>query len=547
MTLYLNRVGLWILAAVALAVAIDNFDRPLANPDEGRYSEISREMAASGDWVTPRLNGIKYFEKPPLQYWASAASLKAFGDHEFAARLYVGLCGLLTLLIVGFTGARLFGRDSGVAAVLVLASSPYFMALGGIVTLDMGLTLWTTATLCAYLLAEASPDGTPARRRWMIAAWAAMALAVLSKGLVGIVFPAAALGLHCLRRRDFSPLARLEWGYGLVVFLAIAAPWFVAVSYANPEFAEFFFVHEHFQRFLTASHRRTEPWWYFLPILFVGFLPWMFALPGAVRQGWRSEELRRGMQPLRFAIVFAAFVVLFFSASGSKLPAYILPAFPPLALVIGMYLVQAPTRRLAAALLPVAVVALLLGYFAWQAPATAREAWTRALYAEARPLALAAAGVLLLTVLAGWHFLRRGRRWLATILVAVGTVAMIDCLEDAFEVMAPRQSGLVVAEKMRPLMHPDSRLYSVGIYDQTVPFYLRRTLTLVHYSDEFETGLKSQPDLRVETLAAFPAEWLRPGEALAIMQPDIYQSLRGQGLPMQLVHEDPRRVLVRKP
>ena len=160
MSLQLARIGLWILAAAALAVGIDNLDRPLAHPDEGRYSEISREMAASGDWLTPRLNGVKYFEKPPLQYWASAAALKVFGDHEFAARLYVGLCGLLTLALVGFTGVRLGTVETGVAAVLALVSSPYFLALGGIVTLDMGLTLWTTATLCAYLLAESSPDAS---------------------------------------------------------------------------------------------------------------------------------------------------------------------------------------------------------------------------------------------------------------------------------------------------------------------------------------------------------------------------------------------------
>ncbi|MDQ3027182.1 MAG: phospholipid carrier-dependent glycosyltransferase [Pseudomonadota bacterium] len=547
LNLQASRIALWILAAVALAVSIDNLDRPLANPDEGRYSEISREMLSSGDWVTPRLNGVKYFEKPPLQYWASAASLGVFGDEEFAARLYVALCGLFTVGIVGFTGMRLGNTETGVASMLALLASPYFMALGGIVTLDMGLTLWTTATLCAFLVAEGAPDGSAARRRWMIAAWAAMALAVLSKGLIGIVFPAAALGLHCLLRRDFTPLARLEWGYGLVVFLAIAAPWFVAVSYANPEFAEFFFVNEHFRRFLTASHRRTEPWWYFIPILLAGFLPWMFALPGAVIHGWRSEILGRGHQSLRLAILFAAFVVVFFSLSGSKLPAYILPAFPPLALVLGRYLVEAPAPRLAMWLVPIPFIAALLGYVAWQSPEGARDAWTRGLYIQARPWALAAAAILFSLGVIAPILLRRGRRWLAMIAVAIGTMAMVDCLEDAFEEMAPRQSGLAVAEKMRPLLTPATRLYSVKIYDQTVPFYIGRTLTLVDYVDEFETGLKSQPELHIQKLEEFPAEWLRPGEALAIMQPDTYQKLRSQELPMQLVHEDPRRILVRKP
>jgi len=544
--LRIQRVALWVLAAVALLVAIDNLDRPLANPDEGRYSEISREMAATNNWVTPRLNGVKYFEKPPLQYWASAVSLKVFGDKEWSARLYVALAGLATLLITGFTAARVLGRDQGLASIAALLASPYFMALGGTVTLDMGLTLWTTVTLCAYLLAQAADDAR-LRRRWMLAAWAAMALAVLSKGLVGIVFPGAAIFLHCLVRRDFSPIARLQWGSGLAVFLVIAAPWFIAVSNANPEFARFFFVHEHFERFLTTSHRRTEPWWYFLPILAAGFLPWMFALPSAALHAWRSQARPEGGQPLRLALLFSAFVVLFFSASGSKLPAYILPAFPPLALVLGRYLAEAPTRRLALFAAPIVVVAIAGAFAAWQMPDRGRDAWTAALYLQARPWALAGAGVLLVVAVAAAWLLWHGKRHLAIAIVAIGSMLMVGFLEDAYEEMAPRQSGIVAADKARPLVTPQTRLYSVAIYDQTLPFYLGRTFTLVDYVDEFETGLKAQPGLHIAKRADFPAEWARPGDALAIMQPDIYRSLRTQGLPMQLVHEDPRRILVRKP
>src|SRR3954447_8492140 len=248
------RFAAALLVIVAAAVGVHNLQRPLANPDEGRYSEISREMVASGDWVTPRLDGIKYFEKPPLQYWATAAAFELLGENEVAARLYVWLAALGTLLLVGYTAARVGApAGTGVAAMLALVASPYFMMMGGVVTLDTGLTLWTTFTLCAYLLAE-RPGIRPAlRRRWMRAAWAGMALAVLSKGLVGLVFPIAALGLHCLVQRDFSPLRRMAWISGPLIVLAIAAPWFIRVSLANPEFAHFFFVHEHFERFLTTA------------------------------------------------------------------------------------------------------------------------------------------------------------------------------------------------------------------------------------------------------------------------------------------------------
>jgi 4-amino-4-deoxy-L-arabinose transferase-like glycosyltransferase len=457
------------------------------------------------------------------------------------------LAGLATVLLVGFTALRLGGSDFALAAITALFSSPYFLGLGGIVTLDMGLTLWTTATFCAWLLAEGSREGSRERLRWMLAAWAAMALAVLSKGLVGIVFPVAALFLTCVLRRDFTAVRRLEMGYGLIVFMAIAAPWFVAVSMANPEFPEFFFIHEHFTRFLTTEHRRTEPWWYFLPILVAGFLPWMFALPAAVGHAWRSESLSTGPRPLRFALVWAAFVVGFFSLSGSKLPAYILPAFPPLALVIGRYLVDAPTQQLARRLAPLPLIALVAGYFAWNLPSRPHDEWTRALYEAARPHALGAAAALFAASLAGAILCRYGRRWLAVVVVALGSVLMIEGVEDAYEELAPRQSGAMVAEKMVPLLTPATRLYSVRMYDQTVPFYIGRTLTLVDYIDEFRTGLEAEPGRHIGFVGDFVADWLRDGDAMAIIQPDFYQVLRSWGLPMRVVHEDPRRVLVRKP
>jgi 4-amino-4-deoxy-L-arabinose transferase-like glycosyltransferase len=541
-----SRVVLALLAVVALLVGLDNMERHLANPDEGRYSEISREMAESGDWVTPRLNGLKYFEKPPLQYWATALAFKAFGVNEYSARLYVGLAGLATILLVGYAGMRLRNLETGLAAALVLVSSPYFMALGGIVTLDMGLTLWTTATLFALLLAENARGDPAAQRRWMLAAWAAAALALLSKGLVGIVFAGAAVFLQIVLTRDLSILRRMRWGWGLAIFLAIAAPWFIAVSRANSEFAHFFFVHEHFERFLTKTHRRVEPWWFFIPILIIGFLPWMVALPSAILHAWKRESAA-AFQPLRLALLWSGLILAFFSVSGSKLPAYILPIFPPLALALGAYLVEAPTRKLAlwtACLIP---VALVLGWAAWHYPQTAREDWSRAMYHAAQPWAVAAAVILVAATLAATLLLRNAKRWAGILTLAFATVLLIECLENAYEQLSPRQSGRGVAEKMKPFLKPDTRVYSVSLYDQSVPFYIGRTVTLVNYVDEFATGQKAEPGAWIEDIGRFPAEWQRPGEALAIMQPGAFEKLKAAGLPMQVLHEDPRRVLVRKP
>jgi 4-amino-4-deoxy-L-arabinose transferase-like glycosyltransferase len=283
-----ERNALILLAVLFITVWFCNLDyRKLIRPDEGRYAEIAREMAVTGDWITPRLNGIKYFEKPPLQYWATAAAYRMFGEHEWTARLWPAITGFLGILLVLFAGRSLFGTATGFYASLILASSVGYVASAHFNALDMGLAFFVTATLLAYLLAQ-RPEATPlANRLWTLAAWAAAALAVLSKGLVGIVIPAAVLAIYVVLQRDFARLRGLHWGMGVTVFLLIAAPWFVLVQLANPEFARFFFVHEHFERFLTAVHRRVEPWWFFFPILAIGLLPWLTLLPQAVTRAWR--------------------------------------------------------------------------------------------------------------------------------------------------------------------------------------------------------------------------------------------------------------------
>ncbi|PWB61954.1 MAG: phospholipid carrier-dependent glycosyltransferase, partial [Betaproteobacteria bacterium] len=435
--------------------------------------------------------------------------------------------------------------EPALLAVGALLSSPYFLGLGGVVTLDMGLTAWTTVAVCAFLLAMAGAEKE--RRRWMLVAWAGMALAVLSKGLIGIVFPAAAIFLHCLLNRDWKLLAKLEWGRGLALFLAIAAPWFVLVSMANPEFPQFFFVHEHFERFLTKTHRREEPWWFFWPILFAGFLPWALALGPAAMEGWRRDSGQAGFPWRRFALLWSAFVMVFFSASGSKLPAYILPVFPVFALVLGDWLARTPPKhlwRFVAVLAPLVLVALAA---AWGAPERAKSAWTRELYLAARPWIAGGLVVLAIGLATGTLVLRAGRKWLGIGAIVAGSLLFIDFVEDGYEELSPRQSGKVVAEALKPRLGPATRVYSVGYYDQTVPFYLGRTLTLVAYVDEFSTGLKAEPQRAIPTLEAFERDWVRPGEAMAIIHPDIHEKLATRGLAMTLLHRDERRIVVAKP
>lgn len=532
------------LVALALAFALVWMGtlgcRKLVTPDEGRYAEISREMALSGDWVTPRLNGIKYFEKPPLQYWATAAAFKVFGETEFAARLWTGFAGLLAVLATFFTGRRLFGAEAGVIAAAVCASSLLFVFMGHFNALDMGLAGMLHLTLCSFLLAQ--QGSVTEGRRWMLLAWAALALAVLAKGIVALVLTGGTLVLYSLATRDFSPWKRFAPVSGALLFLAVAAPWFVAVSAANPEFARFFFIHEHFERFLTKTHGRVEPAWYFLPVLAIGFLPWTAAvLHAAVPAAWRREG--DGFQPRRFLLIWCLVVLGFFSASGSKLPSYILPMLPALALLAGDALPRLSNRALRGHL---AVLALLASAALILAPRAAGldEEIPGAMAAYAKWLTASAAALLAATLAALWLAMRE-RRTGALLLVAGGAFLAGTGALLGHDSLSRTQSAYHIASAIKPLLRPDVPFYSVHMHDQTLPFYLGRTVTLVEYRDEFDFGLRQEPQHAIPTIAEFRRRWLADADAFAIMRPDVYAGFSADPA-FELVARDPRRVVVRK-
>jgi 4-amino-4-deoxy-L-arabinose transferase-like glycosyltransferase len=536
------------LVFVFCVVWFCNLDyRSLVRPDEGRYAEIAREMAVTGDWTTPRLNGIKYFEKPPLQYWMTAAAYKAFGEHEWTARLWTALTGFAGVLMVGFAGARLFGRRAGFYSAIVLASSVLYAAIGHINTLDMGVTFCLTLGLLGFLLAQRGDAATRETRLWMLLAWMAMGFGFLSKGLIGPALPAAAMVAYALVQRDISFLKRLDPVAGIAIMLAIALPWIIVVSIANPEFARFFFIHEHFERFLTQVHHRTAPWWYFVPILVAGMLPWTAMLGQALIAAWKGDTTGRSFKPRRFLLIYAAVIFLFFSASQSKLPSYILPIFPALALLVGEWLSRVRGRTLTWLILPVAILALagaiaspfVVNYDSEKIPAALITMFGRWLLAGS--LALLAACCLAM------FFARRERLEGAVVTLGAGGLLLIQLIMTGHETLSPSFSTSHLAGTIRPLLDADTPFYSVRTYEQTLPFYIKRTVTLVDYRDELDFGLKQQPELEIPTIEEFEARWRNDSKALAIIGPDVYRELAGRGLPMRLLAEDARRVIVSKP
>ncbi len=548
MNLPFSRRTLWLLLLALVVIWFGNLEyRKLIKPDEGRYAEIPREMVASGDWVTPHLNDFKYFEKPPLQYWATAVAYEVFGEHQWSSRLWTALTGFLGILLTGFVGMRLFGRTAGLYAALILGSSTLYVLMAHVNTLDMGVTFFITLGIFSLLLAQ-HEQAIPFRRNWMMLAWAAMALAVLSKGLMGLILPGAALFLYSLFNRDVSVWLRMHWISGLLAFFAVAAPWFVLVIQANPEFFQFFFIHEHFERFLTKVHARYQPWHYFVPILLFGMLPWTLLMFDTVLRTWRdSASQARHFSAERFLLVWAVFVYVFFSLSSSKLPSYLLPMFPALALLMGKQLATMSTRRLfwlIAPVLPVLLVLLFgLGPLVDQQSENPVQHEMYSAYAEWLTVA---AAIWLVGTASALYGIRREKVALGLTMLALASLLAAQIGITGYNTIARERSGYPIAEAIAAQIKPEVPFYSIRNYEQTLPFYLKRTFILVDFKDEMAFGIGQEPHKWIPDLATFAQRWLDDREAYAIMPLGVLPELERKGLPMKEIYRDHQLVVVIK-
>jgi len=505
--------------------------RPLLDPDEGRYAELPREMAASGDWITPRLDGLKYFEKPPLQYWATAALYSVFGVSEWTARLWtVGLAFLCLPMVFGWT-ARLFGQSAGLAALVALAVSPYYELIAHLNLLDAGFSFLLAGAVFAFSLAQCAVVGSASERRWMLLAWIAAALAVLSKGIVVGVLTGASLVLYTLVERDARPWRRLHVLWGVPLFLLLVTPWFIAVSLRNPSFLQFFFIHEHFARFLTTVHRRVEPWWYFVAMLLIGALPWLASIPAAVRGAWRESARDNQFKPLKFLLIFCIVTFVFFSVSESKLAPYILPMMPPLAAVIGAGVRDSArfirsVALVVAALLPFLAAGFVIyamrhyGYF----PPTAM------------PWLIGGALAGMYGVFATWRRDGAGTAVMAAWATAASAILGWQCLLSAYTEL-PEKSSYKLVNSIRPAIRPHTELFSIGQYRETLSPYLRRTLRVVQFEGELAFGLSEEPSAALSD-AAFLAHWNAATDAVAFIPPGILPEWQERGLQGRVIGGD---------
>ncbi len=541
------RLPIWVvLMLVAVAgVWFGTLDaRHLLRSDEGRYAEIAREMAATGDWVTIRYQGLKYFEKPPLHLWMTALAYEAFGVGDWQSRLWVAVSGALGIVLTALAAQRWFG--GGLLAALVLIAAPTWNLGSHFNSLDMGVSGALAGVLAALLIAQHTDNAPRARRNWMWAAWAAMAVAVLTKGLIGIVLPGLALVAYTLLARDWALWRRLYLVSGTLVFLAITVPWFVLVSQRNPEFPQFFFIHEHWERYTSSVHQRGAPAWYFVPQLLGGFAPWLGLLPAMVRalRAESAAHTAKAFRPLLFCAVWAVAIFAFFSASGSKLPGYILPVFPALAVIAAAALqgLDAPAwRRQLGVMLALFTVLLLASPLIGRTGAGEPALRDYGLW-------ISAGCALAVVALLGALWLQRRsptRPGIASIaLAACGFFGATTLGLLGHETLGRPASGAPLLPAIQAVLKPDMPIYAVKLLDHTLPYYLRRTVVMVEEPDELAFGTRQEPQKWLPTVAAFLAVWTAGAPALALMTPATYAELQAQLGPLTVVAQDPRRVVV---
>jgi 4-amino-4-deoxy-L-arabinose transferase-like glycosyltransferase len=565
----LSSTRVKILLAVALlglAWFVGLGHRDLFQTDEGRYAEIPREMLVSGDWVTPRLDTLKYFEKPPLQYWATAVAYTIFGESNGSSRLWTALLGFLGILVTAFAARRLYDARTAWCAALVLVGSVYYAVMGHFNTLDMGVSFFMSGSLFGFLLAMQESD-IKARRLFMYVAWACAALATLSKGLEAVVLPGAVFLLYVVITRDWVRFKQLHIIGGLLIYIVITAPWFLLVSARNPDFNQFFFVHEHFQRFLTTVHHRVQPWWFFIPILVFGlflFLPQFiralvrFVIHELVLRYLRRNASVTGEEKAEIALIgsrfdlslflwiWCGFVFVFFSLSDSKLASYILPIFPALALLVGREL--AKLRRYDA-MLSAFLCAVLAVLVIWQIPELQKhtDKLPLELYQAFLPWFAVGIGLVMFTAFVGFVCIYFGRVAAGLGILVAGLFLGVQVMGAAAQALSPAYSQHSLADQMAPSITSDTHLYSLQDYPQSLPFYLGRTFTVVAYKGELEFGIGQEPAKWIPDMDAFASQWRSETQAVAVMPPQTYDDLQRQGLPMTVIGRDPQHVAVKKP
>ncbi len=473
----------WLIAAAIVVLAGLTFrlnGYPLLDPDEGRNAEIAREMAASNDYVVPRLNGLPYLDKPVLYFAAVALTMELVGPTEIAARLPSLLFTLGTIALVGWFGWHAFGPTGGAIAALATGSTPLTLAFARTVIFDSALTFFVVLSILSFFLASEVPRGEKGSVKqtsaawWTVSGWMGMGLGVLTKGPIAIALPLMVIVPYLGWRRRWDAM----WDpVAVLLFVAILLPWVLAMSRVVPDFLGYVLVTETFMRLTTDEMQRTGPIWYFIPVLVGGALPWsivFLAAPRAVR-GLRDSTGRWDSR-LVLLLLWIVVPLVFFSLSQSKRPQYVLPLIPAVGLLAAQILTGTPAREVITK-----ITGLLLGTIGivilFARVIVSRLLDVDDLVLQAIPgTALALGTVCLIAGAAAYATASRTAVAVLALSIPVASIPFVSVrLMDA---IGADRSARELAVSIEPTLTEQTQLVAVRTYPLSLPFYLRRTLIL---------------------------------------------------------------------
>jgi 4-amino-4-deoxy-L-arabinose transferase-like glycosyltransferase len=531
--LFFLAVGLFYFSALGTV--------PLLEPDEGRYAEIPREMLASGDFVTPRLNGVAYLEKPPLYYWGTAASLRMFGETEFGARCFTAAVSVAGILLAYWMGTALAGWRTGLYSAIVLSTSLYYYVIGRLHTLDMTLAVLLAFSIFPGYLYH---SGKSRRRSALVLSYAAAGMAFLTKGLVGVVFPLGVLVLWLIFSRRYREAAKAVSLPGIGLFLAIVLPWIVLVQRENPDFLWFFFVHEQFLRYTTKIHHHAAPFWFFLPFLLGGFIPWVAFLRRIVISSRGTGESFLPREDLVFLLCYALFILLFFSFSGSKLPTYIAPVFFPLSVLFGRGLVLWADREDGAVRcrFPLALAGILAAVI-MAVPSFSRRAVEPAAWAwlTARPVVL-----IMLWGTVPLFVRRLGAERVVLLSFLLLALFLTSINRPAADFLDDYKSVRNLSRTLQGLLRPEDVLAQYRVFRPGICFYTKRRTVMVEGMAELGFGAERAKDRADYFLddREFQRLWNSPRRVFCLFKRDAMPFIREKFPGARLLYRSDEGILI---
>ena len=532
----------WLLFGFVLFVLFYRLGTPaLFEPDEGRNAEKAREILLLRDWITPHENFHPVLDKPIFFYWLIALSYKLFGVSEWAARLPSALAAFSCVLMVYLFVRRWWGEWEARWSVLILSTSAGFFIFSRIVIFDMTLTAFVTVALLAFY--QAAHDPKP-YARWDTCAvlYGALGAATLTKGLVGLVVPGMVFFFYLLLRNSWSVLLKIRLLPGAVLFLLVVAPWYILAETHNPGYLRYYFWEEHFGRFATMKFDRFSPWYFYLYVAPLGLLPWTFLLPGMVKTFWRHKLDDKTL----WLILWAALPILFFSFSKAKLPHYILPSFPALAILIGVSLPRALREsqnhyRLGFSAGWLALSLLFLYSIAGVIRPEVLPPIARGRFDSIAILFLISSAISLGLVYVTcrrtiWTKIKSEYIFLGQ---GAGLLMFVITWAEMMVLIAPARSAKDIALQALPFLSATTQMVSYDTYSEALPFYLHaeRPLWVVTHSNKKRTFLgnyyaitgQPEPTSRwgkaLLTFDEFREVWQRSDTPLLVLVKD--KNLRG--------------------